>query len=80
MERPISSSEVSQSKPMPRWAVSMASATSRPSDQRCWRKAMLVSQSILLLNQGSTVAHASATTWAAEYAIRLKGSRGLLSA
>ena len=37
MERRISSSEFVQSRPMPRCAVSIASATPKPQDQR-WRR------------------------------------------
>ena len=36
-ERRMSSSEVGQSSPMPRCAVSMASATPKPQDHRCRR-------------------------------------------
>ena len=36
-ERLISSSAIGQSSPMPRWAVSIASATPRPRSQRCSR-------------------------------------------
>ena len=45
-ERWISSSEVGQSSPMPRCAVSIASATPRPRSQTCSRNAMVRSQSI----------------------------------
>ena len=45
-ERWISSSEVGQSSPMPRCAVSIASATPRPRSQICSRNAMVRSQSI----------------------------------
>lgn len=44
-ERRISSAAVVQSKPMPRCAVSMASATPSPWDHRRCRKAKVASQS-----------------------------------
>src|SRR3954464_3945559 len=69
-ERWISSSEVGQSSPMPRCAVSIASATPRPRSQTCSRNAMVRSQSIAALSQGSQSASGSATTWAAENATR----------
>ena len=71
-ERAISSRAAGQSRPMPRWAVSMASATARPRSQRYSRKAMVRSQSIAVSSQGSLAASASATTCAAEKATRLK--------
>src|SRR4051812_3224747 len=55
---------------MPRCAVSIASATPSPRSQMCSRKAMVLSQSIAALSQGSTSASGSATTWAAENATR----------
>src|SRR5205085_2486333 len=70
-QRWISSSEVGQSSPMPRCAVSIASATPRPRSQTCSRNAMVRSQSIAALSQGSLSARGSATTWAAENATRL---------
>src|SRR4029079_1901634 len=70
-ERLMSSSEVGQSTPMPRCAVSMASATPRPSAQRCSRNAMVLSQSIAQSSHGSLSALESATTWAAANATRL---------
>ena len=69
-ERWISSSEVGQSSPMPRCAVSMASATPRPRSQTCSRKAMVRSQSTAEVSHGSTSASGSATTCAAENATR----------
>ena len=44
--RRISSSDVGQSRPMPRCAVSIASATPNPSDHRCRRNASVASQSM----------------------------------
>ena len=64
-ERRISSCAPVQSRPMPRCAVSIASATPRPSDQRWRRKAMVRSQSILTSSQGSCSASGSATRCAA---------------
>ncbi|CAM5238239.1 hypothetical protein SGLAM104S_09363 [Streptomyces glaucescens] len=43
-ERRISSAAPVQSRPMPRWAVSMASATPSPWDHRWRRKARVASQ------------------------------------
>ena len=70
----MSSSAIGQSSPMPRWAVSIASATPRPRSQRCSRKAMVRSQSGATSSQGSTSASGSTTTWAAASAMRLSGS------
>src|SRR5947209_13577524 len=69
-ERRINSSEVGQSSPMPRCAVSIASATPRPRSQMCSRNAIVRSQSIAALSHGSTSARGSATTCAAENATR----------
>ena len=59
---------------MPRWAVSIASATRKPSDQRWWRKARVASQSIAVSRVGLMSARGSATTWAAAKATRVEGS------
>src|SRR3954452_454523 len=69
-ERRISSSEVGQSSPMPRCAVSIASATPSPRSQMCSRNAIVLSQSIAAVSHGSTSASGSATTCAAENATR----------
>src|SRR3954454_8038497 len=69
-ERRISSSEVGQSSPIPRCAVSIASATPSPRSQMCSRNAMVLSQSIAAVSHGSTSASGSATTCAAENATR----------
>src|ERR1700704_3484848 len=69
-ERWINSSEVGQSSPMPRCAVSIASATPRPRSQTCSRNAMVLSQSIAADSHGSQSASASETKCAAENATR----------
>ena len=65
VERRISSAVASHGMPMPRWAVSIASATPSPSDHRCSRNASVVSQSTATSRVGSPGARTSATTWAA---------------
>jgi hypothetical protein len=79
-DRSISASDVGQSRPMPRCAVSIASATPRPSDHRRCRVAIVASQSIVAVSQGSTLASGSATTCAAEYAMRVNGFAGAAAA
>ena len=65
-ERRISSAAPAQSRPMPRWAVSIASATPSPWDHRWRRKARVASQSTAAGESGDTSAKGSATTCAAE--------------
>ncbi len=62
--RRISSAAPAQSRPMPRWAVSIASATPSPWDHRWRRKASVASQSTAAGASGETSAYGSATTWA----------------
>ena len=75
----ISSSEVGQSSPMPRCAVSIASATPRPRSQRCCAERdgrVPVDRRGRATDRSS--ASGSATTCAAEKATRLKrGARSL---
>src|SRR4051812_7909846 len=58
---------------MPRWAVSMDSATPRPRAHRSWRSAMVASQSTASGPEEAQASHASATTCAAAYTERLLG-------
>jgi hypothetical protein len=69
-ERRISSCVAPQSRPMPRWAVSIASATRNPCAHRWRRNASVASQSSRAGPSGSPAASGSATTWAAAYATR----------
>ena len=71
--RRISSCEAFQSRPMPRCAVSIASATPSPRSHKRSRYAMVRSQSIATSSHGSTSASGSATTCAAASATRLNG-------
>jgi hypothetical protein len=71
--RRISSSDVGQSSPIPRCAVSIASATAKPSRHRCSRYAIVLSQSIAGSSQGSRPDHGSATTCTAAKARRSNG-------
>ena len=71
--RRISSRLTGQSRPMPRWAVSIASATAKPCAHRWRRKASVASQSSCAGPPGSPAASGSATTWAAANATRLRG-------
>ena len=71
--RRISSRLTAQSSPMPRWAVSIASATANPCSHRWRRKASVASQSSCAGPSGSPAASGSATTWAAANATRLRG-------
>jgi hypothetical protein len=65
-DRLISSAAPAQSRPIPRWAVSIASATPSPWDHRWRRKARVASQSTAAGESGVVSAYGSATTWAAE--------------
>src|SRR5580704_4119788 len=71
VERWISSRTEFQSRPIPRCAVSIASATPNPCDQRCSRNRRVVSQSIAAPTPLPFSASGSATTCAAAYALRL---------
>ena len=62
---------------MPRWAVSIASATPSPSDQMWRRKVMVASKSMAGVSQGSMSARGSATTWTAESAVRVNPARSV---
>ena len=73
--RRISSSDVGQSSPMPRCAVSIASATPKPSDHRWRRYASVASQSSAASSHGSIAARGSATTCAAANATRFHCGR-----
>ncbi len=72
-ERRISSCVAGQSSPMPRWAVSIASATANPCAHRWRRNASVASQSSCAGPPGSPDASGSATTWAAAKHTRLRG-------
>ena len=61
----ISSLACSQSRPMPRCAVSIASATPNPCDHRCWRNRSVASQSMTAGAPGVLSPSRSATTCAA---------------
>lgn len=73
-ERRISSAAPAQSRPMPRCAVSMASATPRPCAHRWRRKASVDSQSTAAGSSGPMSAYGSATTCAAEKTVREVGA------
>ncbi len=64
-----------QSRPIPRCAASIASATPSPCDHRWRRKARVASQSTAAAESGVTSANGSATTCAAEKTVReVKGA------
>src|SRR6266700_2751202 len=65
----ISSLACSQDRPMPRWAVSIASATPNPCAHRCSRNRRVDSQSMT----GTPPAEATAATCAAAKTFRLLG-------
>ena len=69
--RRISSFAPLQSSPMPRCAVSIASATPSPRSHRYSRNAIVLSQSTAAVSHGSLSASGSATTCAAANATRL---------
>src|SRR4051812_22608836 len=70
-----------QSSPIPRWAVSMASATGSPHDHRWCRKASVASQSTTAGRPGVLSAYGAATTCAAANGRRdLNGCCGRLNA